>query len=72
MIGQFGEGLGRPWSWVCDDAGTAEELSRVLSGYGVKPLLGDMGLATIEEIVIVDEVCREYFCKLRAVVGGEN
>jgi len=46
--------MGRPWSWVCNDAEMVSPLGEVLGGMGVQAPEG-VGVAGAEENTIADE-----------------
>lgn len=61
--------MGRPWSWVCDDAEMAGAVGEALRGMGVQAPEG-VGIAGPEENAIADEGWRGFFGKLHNQVRG--
>lgn len=61
--------MGRPWTWVCDDAEMAGAVGEVLRGMGVQAPEG-VGVAEAEENAIADEGWRNFFGKLHSQVRG--
>lgn len=59
--------VGRPWSWVCDDAEMGGAVGEMLRGIGVLAPEG-VGLAGDEENRIADEEWRRFFGKLHHTV----
>lgn len=59
--------VGRPWSWVCDDAEMAGAVGEMLRGIGVLAPEG-VGLAGDEENGIADEEWARFFEKLQSTV----
>ncbi|KAL6718701.1 hypothetical protein ACLMJK_002935 [Lecanora helva] len=66
--GHEGGGVGRPWSWVCQDAEMAGGVGETLRLMGVTEP-GDMGIAESEENEIADESWGSFMDKLRGQVG---
>lgn len=58
--------VGRPWSWVCNDAEMAGAVGEVMSIIGVQA--PEVGLAGDEENRIADEEWRRYLEKLHNAV----
>ena len=61
--------VGRPWSWVCNDAEMAGAVGEVLRGMGVTAPEG-VGVAKEEENSIADEEWGRFFGKLQTAVHG--
>lgn len=59
--------MGRPWSWVCDDAEMAGAVGEMLRGMGVSAPEG-VGVAGEEDNRIADEEWRRFFGKLHNMV----
>lgn len=59
--------MGRPWSWVCDDAEMAGAVGEMLRGMGISAPEG-VGVAGDEENRIADEEWRRFFGKLHNMV----
>ena len=61
--------IGRPWTWVCDDAEMAGAIGEVLRRLGVQAPEG-VGISGVEENAIADEGWRGFFGKLHNHVRG--
>lgn len=66
-IKRAGATVGRPWSWVCDDAEMAGAVGEMLRGMGVLAPEG-VGLAGDEDNGIADEEWAHFFGKLQNTV----
>lgn len=66
-VDQRAGAIGRPWSWVCNDAEMAGAVGETLRSIGVVAPEG-VGVAGDEENGIADEEWRRFFGKLHNTV----
>ena len=66
-VKRAGATMGRPWSWVCNDAEMAGAVGEMLRSIGVLAPEG-VGVAEDEESRIADEEWRRFFGKLHHTV----
>ena len=66
---EVGNGMGRPWSWVCQDAEMAGAVGETLRGMGVVAPEG-MGVAASEENKVADEEWDGFLGRLGESIGS--
>ena len=66
-----GNGMGRPWSWVCNDAELAGAMGETLRAMGVQAPEG-MGIAQETENSIADEEWNRFFEALQRSMPGTS
>ena len=68
---QGGSTMGRPWTWVCNDAELAGAMGETLRGMGVQAPEG-MGIAEETENTIADEEWNRFFGMLQGSLPGTS